>query len=802
MRLLLILTFSVLTIRTLAETADVSWRKITNTRLPTNLYPLEYTLNLTTFLPGYAWEANERDLSFEGTVFIKLGVNETTNKVVLHSDSLEIYNAVVNDINSSNLTVTTWEAFPEDQFIILYLNREVNPNEQFEIIVNFSGKLRDDMKGFYITKSTRADGQEMLNAVTQFETTAARYMVPCFDEPEFKATWQVNLTYPTGSVALSNTIEDGTVTSGNFTTTHYKRTVKMSSYLLAIFIGDIQYKETTTDSGVRLRVYTDPATIDQVDNALNVSKIVVEGFENLFGIKYPMEKLDFVTAYDFEAGAMENWGLLVHKPNFLLGWGQEVAEVVIHELAHQWFGNFVTMKYWNQIWLNEGFASYMESIGYSFIKPNFDFDHFHLMQQSEAKELDKSIPLNEMTYTEDGSIDIITFYYPKGSSLIRMLEIIVGKENFINALSSYLLKHQYSNTEDKDLYDALKEFHQPLLCGPEEVDIEEFARCWTHQNGYPTVYVESTETGVILTQRKESPIEADFRKYEECGNRWDIPIWYQEAGSDNEYIQRKWFKKEDNELKLTVQEPVIINANSYGYYDVVYSNDLYESIAAQLKNNSETYSDNSKLRVLIDVNKYAILDKVPVHNAILIAESLLNDKSIFIRANAERALLKAKAKLEKQKKTIETDIQDIENRPTESPNVNMFSGCDSSETFLECYKRTFDTNLDACLTFEKDKSVDTTDRLAAWLKSDKSDESRQTILRLLSCGDIETFRMFVSDTSYNWTPFEKELIVGYFENYLFKKYGPKEKKGKKASKSRSYFDEKSMSARQLLSTQH
>lgn len=794
MRLLLILIFSILTIWKYVYTADVSERKITNTRLPTNLYPLEYFLFLTTFLPGYAWEADEKNCAFEGNVYIKMGVNEATDKIVLHSDSLKIADAAVYNMDPSDLNVTTWDASPEDQFITIYLNREVNPDEQFEIMILFSGKLRNDMKGFYITESRRADGQEMLNAVTQFETTAARYMVPCFDEPEFKATWEVSLQYPTGAVALSNAIEDGTISSGNFSITSFKRTVKMSSYLLAIFIGDLEYKETKTDSGVRIRVYTDPARIDQVDNALNVSKPVMEGFEKLFGIKYPMEKLDIVSANKFSAGAMENWGLLVHKPSLLLGWGEKVADVVIHELAHQWFGNLVTMKYWNQTWLNEGFADYMEAIGGSFIQPNFDFDNFYLLRQSEAKKKDQTIPLNEISYKEDGSIDIISLYYPKGSSFIRMLEIIVGKENFIQALRSYLQKHQYSNTEDKDLYDALKEFHQPLLCAPEEVDIEEFARCWTHQNGYPTVYVESTETGVTLTQRKESPIEADFRKYEECGNRWDIPIWYQEAGSDKENIQFKWFKKEENELKLTVQEPVIINANSYGYYDVVYSNDLYESIAAQWKNNSEAYSDNSKYRVLVDAVKYAVRDKIPVHNVILIAKSLVNEKGIFIREVFEEVLDVAKTKLEEQKKAIEADLQAIETRPTDSPEINMFSGCDSSESFLKCYKRTFETNLDACLKFRKDKSVSTTDRLGAWLKSDKSGESRQTILRLLSCGDEKTFRKVVENPEYDLSAFETDLIENYLKHYEEIRKAFEGKKNIKATKSTNHFEKKSFNS--------
>lgn len=231
--------------------------------------------------------------------------------------------------NDSELGIKRIQTIPDLQFLVLHLNKEVHPPANVQIALDFGGKLTRNLHGYYISQSEGLLGQpEKLNAVTQFEATDARFMVPCFDEPEFKATWHVELTHPTGTTALTNTdqiwVEE---VADGWTVTTFGESVKMSSYLLAIFIGDLDFKETKTDSGVRvsyhckftiwhipikIRVYAPPSRINEIDYALNVSRITVDGFEKHFNIKYSMEKIDFVAVQDFAYGAMENWGLIVH----------------------------------------------------------------------------------------------------------------------------------------------------------------------------------------------------------------------------------------------------------------------------------------------------------------------------------------------------------------------------------------------------------------------------------------------------------------------------------------------------------
>uniref|UniRef100_A0A1I7TQP8 Aminopeptidase n=1 Tax=Caenorhabditis tropicalis TaxID=1561998 RepID=A0A1I7TQP8_9PELO len=725
---------------------------INSKRLPTNIYPINYNIFITTYLPGFEWNADERSLTYEGYVIIDLEVKESTDKIILHSDSTEIVNA---GLLSNNSEIIHWKLTPDDQFLTFYLNRTLEKGTKTQIFIEFRGKLRNDLKGFYLTDSLGTNGETIRNAVTQFETTDARLMIPCFDEPEFKATWQVSLAYPTGAVGLTNGIEERTFYDGNFTKTKYRKTVKMSSYLLAIFVGDVQYKETKTDGGLRIRVYADPQNVDYIDHALNVSKLTVEGFEQLFGIGFPMEKLDFVSVKRSGASAMENWGLIVHKSTSILGSSEYVSEVVIHELAHQWFGNLVTMKFWNQVWLNEGFATYMTMYGISSIYSNSNFDFSFVNYQEKAKANDHDLTLNSVDTHNDGSIGVPNINYSKGSSFIRMLEKVIGTDNLLKGIREYLSENSYSNTEDIDLYKSLERFYNRSENDP---SLEEFGRCWTHQNGFPTVHVETINGKTILTQRKYIKIDSEYESFNECGYKWDIPIWYQKFGEEE--IRMEWFTKDKNELELNVDGFLIVNANSYGYYDVVYSDSSYESIAAEFRNNSQMYSDSTKFRVLKDIMLYEYSENY-LHSALLIVDSLKNSRNFGLLKSANQVVTDVKKKLSFS--GTDEDLEMIKRFETKLIEGNAFEGCEPSETFSSCYQNNFKMFSDACSAMKLYGNDQTSDRLLKWLKIEETDGNKEQILNLLDCGFWRILIKVLNDKSYNWPLYIRQKFPIYFQ---------------------------------------
>uniref|UniRef100_A0A8R1HI27 Aminopeptidase n=2 Tax=Caenorhabditis japonica TaxID=281687 RepID=A0A8R1HI27_CAEJA len=696
-------------------------------RLPTKVFPIDYNLELTTYLPGYGYKEDEKTLKFHGAVDIKAHVVEATDRIVLNADSLEIQDIL---IDTKNVTITRWQLSSKLQFLTIYLSKTIEPKSTINFTILYEGKIREDLKGYYLTRTS--DNSKTLNAVTQFESTAARFMVPCFDEPEFKATWKVKLIHPDGTVALSNGIEmeSGPTGDTGFTYTEFARTVKMSSYLLAVFVGDVQYKETVTDRGVRIRVYADPQKIDMVDYALNVSRVTVEGFEKQFGIEYPMEKIDFVAVEDFAFGAMENWGLIIHASSYILGKSKNVLSTVIHELAHQWFGNLVTMKFWDNLWLNEGFASYMTPYGYTFIDPEADRDFSQTSDQEYGLngESEPSTSITKYVRKDDGDITNTGLIYSKGSSFIRMIEHIMGADNFNKAIRYYLNNHQYQNVVAYDLYEAFERFMPNGTVGPngKPFNLVEFAKCWTHQSGYPTIQVQSIDNSSIqLTQhRRLYKNVTTFKEEDVCGHKWDVPIWYQVPGSDT--VDLAWLGRNDENLVLNVTGPVVINANSNGYYRVLYSNQFYELLSTEFQERGKTQflSDSSKIRLLNDIMNF--IGEIDAKSILPIVETLANDDNLKIRQRAEKTLRKLK---NQTGHSFDTDMT----KP-------LFEKCSLNESFDECSSKIETVIMDEfCRKVRSDPSQENVTRyLLNWLNVEERLEYQSYFLKALSCADSGT----------------------------------------------------------------
>lgn len=390
--------------------------------------------------------------------------------------------------------------------------------------LRYRGEVRDGLHGLY--RSTFChEGQEKKLLVTQFEAVHAREAIICVDEPEAKAVFEISMTVPEGMRAISNT---GIISeSTDQTSLHVKfaPTPKMSSYLLAFVIGELEYASATSRGGVEVRVYTTPGKSGQAPFALDVAARTLDFFGDYFDLPYPLPKLDMIAIPDFASGAMENWGavtyretaLLIDPEHSALANRQRVAEVVAHELAHQWFGNLVTMKWWDDLWLNEGFATWAASLAMDHLFPEWDvWTQFLSDEYAPALSLNalSTAPALKVDIDDPRELDAVFdpgVVYAKGASVIRMLTSYLGADTFRNGMRRYLADHAYSNTVTADLWRA----HEAVS----DLPVSNVMNAWTATPGYPLVALAAGE--LIQSRFYLSPAERE----QAAGNElWPIPL--------------------------------------------------------------------------------------------------------------------------------------------------------------------------------------------------------------------------------------------------------------------------------------
>lgn len=443
--------------------------------------PEHYTLSLTI-------ERTKR--SFSGTVSIE-GTQQIDGPIVLHAKDLELYSIRVNN------TLVECSYAENDEVELAY---EAKNNEKYRIECDFSGTINDQMHGMYPCYYEH-EGEKKELIATQFESHHAREVFPCIDEPAAKATYDVSLSTEQGVTVLGNMPVKQQSEANNTLVTVFERTPKMSSYLLAWVVGEMHKQTSTTSSGVEVNVWATPAQRpESLTFALDIAVRTIEFFDDYFGVPYPLPKSDHVALPDFSSGAMENWGLITYREVALIADPETagisskryIATVVAHELSHQWFGNLVTMKWWNNLWLNESFANLMEYIAIDALHPEWNIwleysSHETIMALRrdaidgvQAVQTEVAHP-DEISTLFDGAI-----VYAKGGRLLRMLQHYIGAESFRAGLSSYFKKYSYSNTEGDDLWNELSKASGKDVAG--------FMHAWISQPGYPVVHV--TDTGL------------------------------------------------------------------------------------------------------------------------------------------------------------------------------------------------------------------------------------------------------------------------------------------------------------------
>jgi len=459
---------------------------------------------------------NRTERTFAGTVTINGSVQPNAADVRFHAKDLTITSAVIDGKEA------TFSFAPDDELVI---NHEDITEGAHVFVIAFNGTITDNMNGIY-PGYYEVNGEKKELLATQFESHYARQAFPVIDEPSAKATFDLTLTTEQDVTVLGNMPVKWQRSEDGQLVTAFETTPKMSSYLLAWVVGDLQKKTAKTKSGVEINIWSTLAhNSNNLDFALDIATRTIDFFDDFFGVPYPLPKSDHVALPDFSAGAMENWGLITYREIALLvdpettsiATKEYVALVVAHELSHQWFGNLVTMEWWNDLWLNESFAEMMEFVAIDALEPEWNVWLEHastsVLSALRRDSLDGvqaiQTPVNHPD--EINSIFDPSIVYAKGGRLLRMLQAHLGNGNLRAGLKLYFEKHQYGNTSAQDLWLALGE--------ASGTDVASFMNAWITQSGYPVVHATLNGTKVTLTQ------EQFFVGPHEPSNKlWPIPL--------------------------------------------------------------------------------------------------------------------------------------------------------------------------------------------------------------------------------------------------------------------------------------
>lgn len=535
-------------------------------------------------------DIDKKNRQFIGYVEIK--GTTTGAEIRLHARHLNIKSIIVDDKVISN-----YKLLENDELSI--------PTIGSVIKIDFSGSISEtNLHGLYLGKYQHDDQpKEML--VTQFEAHYARELFPSIDEPEAKATFKLRIKVDE-PIVLSNMPGKKIGQIWEF-----DKTPVMSTYLLAICAGDFIKKTTKTNSGIEVNVYaTSNHHIDDLDYALDTAKRAIEFYESYFNVPYPLPKSDHIGVPDFSCGAMENWGLITYRESELLSnehtpqnSKELIAICIIHELAHQWFGNLVTMKWWDELWLNESFASLMQHFATNKLFPEYNIlEDYELSYASAALQRDANMGVQSIQQNVNSPSEIDTLFdsaivYGKGERLLFMLMEYIGEDSFRNGLTNYFKEFAYTNTTANDLWSCLSEASNQ--------DLSSIMTPWIKQPGYPLISVERDNRSVTLSQQR---FFIGNNKPNDDQSIWPVPLFSNAKNAPKLLVNKKTsFKLNDNELNN-----FSLNLNDKAHYITKYDNETYSGLVNKFHQLNSI--DKIKLLreplLLAQANKASIVDSL------------------------------------------------------------------------------------------------------------------------------------------------------------------------------------------------
>ncbi|MBI4012017.1 MAG: M1 family metallopeptidase [Candidatus Rokubacteria bacterium] len=531
-------------------------------RLPTTVVPSRYDVRL---------EPDLQTGTFAGEETVTVTVREAVDEILLNAAELAIRSVAVE--GPAGLTLEGAAALePETERARLRFPRRLEPGE-WRLRLAFAGILNDQLHGFYRSTWKDATGAVHTMAATQFEAVDARRAFPCWDEPGDKAVFAVTLVVPDGYAAVSNTALVAERPAGpGRRAVSFADTIRMSTYVVAFFVGELEATEPTVVGRTPLRIWCVPGKRHLARFAQEAGAFCLRFFEDYYGIPYPGDKLDLLGVPDFASGAMENLGAITFRETALLvdeaaashNELERVADVVAHEVAHMWFGDLATMAWWNGIWLNEAFATFMEMVAVDAWKPAWQRWVSFGVSRAAAFGVDglrASRPIEfpvEAPRDCEAMFDLLT--YEKGASVLRMLEQYLGPETFRDGVRLYLRRHAYGNAETTDLWRALGEAaRQPI---PAIMD------GWVFHPGYPVVTVEEAPGGLRLSQRRFTYLDGEAAADE----RWQVPVTLRASAGGRADERRLLLDGAEASVPLAGPvDHVVVNAGGHGFYRVRYA---------------------------------------------------------------------------------------------------------------------------------------------------------------------------------------------------------------------------------------
>ena len=591
-------------------------------KLPKDVRPVEYAIRIAPDL---------EKLTFTGSETVQLDVFKPVGKLVLNALEMEITAAAIDD---QPLPPTSIKLDPVEQTLTLALPHELAAGDH-QLALKFRGKINPQGQGLFFARyQEQGTNEKKIMLGTQFEATDARRMFPCWDEPSFRARFQLTAVVPENFTAVSNMPVQNEEKKGGHKEVRFALSPAMSSYLVVLVAGELDSIESEQD-GVKLRIFATKGKAERGRYALESTAKILHYYNDYFGVPYPLPKLDQIAVPGGFGGAMENWGgityyesaLLFDPKNSSAQTQQNIFAVIAHEVAHQWFGDLVTMAWWDNLWLNEGFASWMGSKCTDHFNPKWNewlrrnvprspnrrigFDKDTAMQ-SDARATTHPVQQPVATEAEAGSaFDEIT--YKKGQSIIRMLESFLGDDVFRDGIRKYIAAHQYSNTTTADLWEALTE-----VSGK---PVGEIAPDWTEQPGFPLVKVARQETTIKLTQER---FTVHFPHPPAL--QWQIPLTYLTEGQSapNSFLMRD--ASADLPGEVPNDRAIKFNVGDAGYYRVEYDDLSWKLLVARL----DELSESDRVNLLIDAWALVEAEREPLSHYLNLASQVLKDDQLAV----------------------------------------------------------------------------------------------------------------------------------------------------------------------------
>ncbi|MBI4529021.1 MAG: M1 family metallopeptidase [Deltaproteobacteria bacterium] len=569
-------------------------------RLPATVVPERYEIRLTPDLS---------DLSFHGEERVYVTVREPVSEIVLNARDL-----VIREVSVVGQSGEKWEAKPrldeKKERLIALFPESLRPGP-WQLLIAFSGILNPKLEGFYHS-AYEIQGQKKILAATQFEATHARQAFPCWDEPALKAVFQVTLVVDEGLTAISNTaiLRESAIPARQKKEIVFHETIRMSSYLVAFIVGEFESSDPVHVDGTPVRVWAVPGKRHLANFAREIGAFSLSYFARYYDLPYPGDKLDLIAIPDFASGAMENLGAITFRETALLvddesathAERERVADVVSHENAHMWFGDLVTMRWWNGLWLNEAFATFMEIMSVDAWKPAWRRWESFSLSRAAATLVDGLKSTRPVEYAVEkpeeaaAMFDVLT--YEKGASVLRMLEQYLGPEIFRDGIRLYLRKHQYGNAETTDLWDAIEESSgQPVRA---------LMDSWIFQAGYPLVTARVEKESLYVSQQ--------IFRYLQDGDApdrlWHIPV--QIRARTRSGLESRTLLLTEKEARVDLSEPpgwVVVNAGGHGFYRVRYAPDLLRRLLSEAV---DDLSAAEKFHLINDVWATTLAGLVPL----------------------------------------------------------------------------------------------------------------------------------------------------------------------------------------------